>query len=75
MESIHPLKTYRGENGALTQQGLADLLNVSRTTVARWETGSRKIGRDSLRAVTEKTGIPARDLRPDLAELMNEAAE
>lgn len=58
----------------LTQHGLAALLDVSRTTVARWEAGVRKTDRDLLQKIKAKTGIPARLLRPDLAELM-EAAE
>jgi transcriptional regulator with XRE-family HTH domain len=65
----HPLKTYRLESG-LTQRQLAAMFDVSRTTVARWEARSRKVDKDLLPQITEKTGIPARDLRPDLAVLM-----
>ncbi|MFH0812848.1 MAG: helix-turn-helix transcriptional regulator [Pseudomonadota bacterium] len=36
------LKQWRETNN-LTQQQLADLLNVSQVTVARWETDARKI--------------------------------
>ncbi len=47
---------------------MADELGVSRLTVVRWESGERKIGRPLLPMVAEKTGIPAKDLRPDLLE-------
>jgi transcriptional regulator with XRE-family HTH domain len=70
----HPLKTYRDEE-KLTQRGLGQLLGVSRTTVARWESGARKTGRDLLPKIAEKTGIAPRILRPDLAELLDEVAQ
>lgn len=54
---------------------LARFLGKPRPTVHRWETGARKIGKDNLDVVSEKTGIPKRELRPDLAEVMREAAE
>lgn len=57
----------------LTQSELAKLLGVSRPTAHRWETGARKIGPDSLAVVSEKTGIPKRALRPDLAEKLKDA--
>ena len=74
MAHDHPLKTFRETQAPpLTQDGLADLLGVSRTTVARWETGTRKLGKDWLPKVVEKTGIAPAALRPDLAELMRAA--
>lgn len=66
---VHPLKAYRDAND-LTQAQFARLVDVPRETVARWECGARKIGRNKLRLVSEKTGIPPRELRPDLAELL-----
>lgn len=67
----HPLKNYReNQNPKLSQQALAKKLGVARLTVLRWETGERKINPSKLSDVEEKTGIPARELRPDLAELL-----
>lgn len=64
----HPLRAYR-ESVGLTQAELADILGVERTTVARWETGVRRVDPELLRLIEEKTGIPPHVLRPDLAEL------
>ncbi len=53
-----------------TQDDLAEKVGVSSITVSRWETGARKIDRPLLPLVSEKTGIPAREQRPELAELL-----
>jgi transcriptional regulator with XRE-family HTH domain len=74
MVGNHPLRAYRDQRGQ-TQDALAKELGVSSITISRWETGARKIDADLLPAISEKTGIPKRDLRPDLAEVMREAAE
>ncbi len=69
-QAMHnPLKEYRRSTG-LTQEGLAALLGVKREIVARWEIGARKIGAARLDGVSKLTGIPKRDLRPDLAKMM-----
>ena len=70
MADSHPLKDYRTGRG-LTQDALAKELGVTNITVSRWETGARKIDEAYLPLVAEKTGIPAADLRPDLAKLMS----
>jgi transcriptional regulator with XRE-family HTH domain len=70
-----PLKAlieYRVKQG-WTPAELARFLEEHRPTVHRWETGARKIGRKKLEYVSEKTGIPKRELRPDLAEVMRES--
>lgn len=70
----HPLKTYRTSQGK-SQDAIAKVLGVSSVTVSRWETGARMIDKALLPSISEKTGIPARELRPDLAELMGEGAQ
>jgi transcriptional regulator with XRE-family HTH domain len=68
----NPLKAFR-ESRQLSKADMARHLGVSRSIAHRWETGERKIGPDSLAAVSEKTGIPRRELRPDLAEKLEDA--
>lgn len=78
MERPHPLKAFRDrQTPPLSQKQLADMLNVSRISVVRWETGARNVDIDRLTTISELTGIAPADLRPDLAELMqtSEAAE
>jgi transcriptional regulator with XRE-family HTH domain len=77
----NPLKVFRDSRAPpLSQKDLAGLIGVSRETVARWETGARKVDDALLHRVTELTGIPATELRPDLVKLLEpeptrEAAE
>lgn len=80
MQDIHPLKVYREtQTPRLSQAGLASKLGVARLTVLRWETGERKINPSLIPTVTERTGIPAKELRPDLIleheKLFGEAAQ
>lgn len=70
--SNHPLTAYREANN-LTKAALAELLDVSRASITRWEAGKRKPDRDELVKITHRTGISARDLRPDLAEMLERA--
>lgn len=74
MDGIPQLKAYRAA-AKLTQGEAAELAAVARETWARWETGAIKIDENRLPAISEMTGIPKRDLRPDLAEVMREVAE
>ena len=69
MQTNHPLKSYR-EKHSLTRAALARDLSVSKTTITRWEEGKRKIDQDKVPHVANITGIPAKELRPDLAELI-----
>lgn len=69
MDAIHPLRAFRErQEPKLSQQRLAELLEVSRPTVTRWETGARKIEEAAVMRVSERTGISPAELRPDLAE-------
>ena len=74
MVQDHPLKTYRNSQEPRLSQGqLAGLLGVTRTTVARWETRTRKVDHELLPKISEATGIAPAVLRPDLADLMKVA--
>jgi transcriptional regulator with XRE-family HTH domain len=69
----HPLRTYRtSKSPKQSQADLADILGVSRLTVLRWENGDRKINESLLSTVSKKTGIPAKELRPDLVERLEQ---
>lgn len=70
MGTPHPLTVYRKkQQPPLTKAALARELSVSKTTITRWEEGTRKIDADLVPRVSEKTGIPPRDLRADLAKV------
>jgi transcriptional regulator with XRE-family HTH domain len=63
----HPIKAWRErQTPPVSQEALAQKVGVFRETVARWEAG-RNPDRDLLPRLIEITGIPARELRPDLA--------
>jgi transcriptional regulator with XRE-family HTH domain len=70
----HPLREFREkQTPPLSQDQLGDLLGVTRETIARWETGVRKPDVTSLPKIAEVTGIPASELRPDIAAQMGAA--
>lgn len=58
----------------MTQEALGDLLGFDRVTINRWETGKRQPEPDVLPVIQERTGIAPRELRPDLAKLLGDAA-
>jgi transcriptional regulator with XRE-family HTH domain len=63
----HPLRAYRlSQQPPLSRAELAGLLGVGRPTVFRWESGSRQIKESLIHSISEITGIPAKELRPDL---------
>jgi transcriptional regulator with XRE-family HTH domain len=71
MAYVHPLRAYRErQDPPINRRQLADLLGVSTAAVSRWEAGERKPDEDVLPLIVAKTGIPAAELRPDLARLM-----
>lgn len=71
-----PLKAYRERQvPPLSQSDLGVKLGFDRMTIFRWETGRRKINADLIEGISEKTGIPKAELRPDLAAMFVEAAE
>ena len=66
---ISPLQTFREDRG-WSQAEMARFLGVSRATFNRWEQLKRRVGRKHLAAVSEKTKIATRKLRPDLAKIL-----
>jgi transcriptional regulator with XRE-family HTH domain len=74
MEGNGPLIADRIRRG-MTPAQYARFLDETPSNVHRWETGARKIGQGKLPKIAEKTGVPARELRPDLAEMFGGAAE
>lgn len=70
MATQHPIRAWRERQfPPMSQEALAQKLGVFRETVARWEAG-RKPDIDLLPRLVEVTEIPARELRPDLAEML-----
>ena len=66
------LKDSREAKGLTVPQAAA-MIPVSRSTWFRWETGVRKIGASKLPMVAKVVDVPAKELRPDLAILVDEA--
>ena len=56
---------WRREKG-LTVTALAEMLGVSHSTVIRWEDGSIRMPAERAVQISELTGIPCHELRPDL---------
>lgn len=63
----HPFAEYRKVNG-LTIDQFAELFEVDRTTIIRWEKGEPHIPVKRLARAEEITGISRQDLRPDIFE-------
>lgn len=76
MDENHPLKEFRERHDPpMSQDQLAKLIGVDRVSVTRWECGARLPAPSHLAKIKEVTGIKPQALRPDLAEIMDEAAE
>lgn len=71
----HPLRVFRERHDPpLSQEELAKLIGINRVAVTRWESGARQPPICRLAKIKEVTGISPLDLRPDIAELVNEDA-
>lgn len=66
------LQQFREER-ALSQKQFGELIGVDRVTVARWETGTRKVATRILWRVAAVTGIPPAILRPDLGQIFSKS--
>ena len=51
------LKDIRTEQG-FSQETLAELVNVSRQTISKWENGAARPSADNLAALSEAFGLP-----------------
>lgn len=70
------LRTFRySHKPRMTLRAAGELVGVSKVTWHRWEEGQRKVDPELVPLVSEKTGISAAELRPDLALTFGEAAE
>lgn len=74
-EGAHPLTKWRAAR-QMSMEELATLVGVTRNAVCRWESGARKISERLIAKVIKSTGIPGKELRPDIYKLLyGEAAE
>ena len=72
MITIHPLRAFRKrQTPVLSLTELAEQIGVSKAALSRWENGLRQPDPSLLPKISEVTGIPGVDLRPDLAELIH----
>lgn len=68
--SVHPIRVWRtSQKPKVTLEKLAKRLRTSEANLSRIETHKQPVTDDLLRLVVAATGVPARELRPDLAEL------
>lgn len=71
-ETVHPLKAYR-KRTKTSLQALGGMIGRSKATLSRIERGKQPITEELLKPLSDATGIPAADLRPDLAKLLGPA--
>jgi len=65
MEGAHPLKEWRSRKG-LNQEAAAQQLGLKAPTLCRFEKGNRRPSPRLAKKISEKTGIPKSELRPDI---------
>ncbi len=77
MQPKHPLTVWReSQNPPMSQDALADELDVSRWTINRIETGGRKPSPGLSQKIAALTNqqVPVAATRPDLAAVFGSAA-
>lgn len=63
MSQSHPLKAFReSRTPRLTQEELAQMLGVTKTSISRWEAGERFPERELWPRIKEVTGVEPNDL-------------
>lgn len=71
----HPIKAYRERQMPPLSQGqLGKDIGVTRFTILRWEKGW-PIDVEKLSDVVKVTGIPAKELRPDITDKLERLEE
>jgi len=58
---ILKLKEYREQEG-ITQEGLAELLNVSNKSISKWELGKGYPSKKNMIKISEVLNVPLEDL-------------
>lgn len=66
---------FRKNRGDLTLDAVADLFNVNRTTILRWEKGEPPVPIKRVSEIETVTGIPRQKLRPDVFGEVREGAQ
>lgn len=78
--AVHPIAAYREAHGLTPAQfakkigAFRESASGARVTIARYESGARQPSINTARRIAKKTGIPLLALRPDLADVVREAA-
>lgn len=74
--SEHPVRAYRHSfDPPMSLEDLAARVGTTKPNLSRIETGKQNVSADLLPKLVAETGIPAAQLRPDLAKLFNVAAK
>ena len=69
---LHPIRLWRYRHDPpLSLRQAAAVLGVTYAAISRWEDGTRIIDLNVTVTIAEKTGIPIKDLRPDLHAIFN----
>jgi transcriptional regulator with XRE-family HTH domain len=73
---MHPFTRYRKKHiPPMSMADLGRMLGMDRSNVLRIERGERQVSLALLGRVSALTGIAVGDLRPDLREVLEQAAE
>ncbi|WP_446718226.1 helix-turn-helix domain-containing protein [Ensifer sp. OTU672] len=68
---MEKIRAWRRER-KISIEAAGELVGVSGVQWSRYETGKRRIPAENLQAISEVTGIPPHELRPDLAGLIGQ---
>jgi transcriptional regulator with XRE-family HTH domain len=73
---MHPFTRYRKKHvPPMSMADLGRMLGMDRSNVLRIERGERQVSLALLGRVSSLTGIAVAELRPDLREVLEQAAE